>query len=162
MLRTIRFDASDEQVFPQAAQADEWAVPGGFAFSFGHDDPATFTGKQRQAFANGFLGLNSFGRATLVTVADCRREDYAVALEVLTAHLLAHYGAPDAAAARRVAADELAYGISLCEQPVNTLLSLRRELTADGIEESFIVHDARPLWERDTRIFTPVPESAGD
>lgn len=156
MLRTIRLDASDDHAFAHAAKADEWAVPGSFAFTLLDEDPAMLSGKRRQAFSNGFLGLSSFGRATFVTVADCQQADYAAALDALTEHLLNVYGAPDEQEARRVAAGELAYAASLCDQPVNTLLSIKRDMTAEGIEESFSVHDARPLWQRDTRIFTPV------
>ena len=31
--RTIRLDASDERVFAQAAEPEEWAVSGAFAFA---------------------------------------------------------------------------------------------------------------------------------
>ena len=65
--RTVRFDQSDSQVYETAAEDGEWAVPGGFAFA--DDSAETLTGKRRQAFANGFLGLASFGHATFVTVA---------------------------------------------------------------------------------------------
>ena len=53
--RTVRFDQSDSQVYETAAGDGEWAVPGGFAFA--DDSAETLTGKRRQAFANGFLGL---------------------------------------------------------------------------------------------------------
>ena len=33
VLRTIRFDASDDTVFAHAAGPDEWAVSGAFAFA---------------------------------------------------------------------------------------------------------------------------------
>src|SRR5699024_4583126 len=113
MLRTIRLDASDEHSFPLAAHSDEWAVPGIFAFNFSNEDPAELTGKARQAFVNGFLGLTSFGRSTLATVAQCQRADYDAALQSLTEHLMHHYGAPGPAEARRVAEDELTYSLSL-------------------------------------------------
>ena len=62
--RTIRLDASDTVIFDQAAEPGELAVPGGFAFW--DEDPAQMSGKRRQAFRGGFLGLGSFGWATLV------------------------------------------------------------------------------------------------
>src|SRR5262249_15189795 len=55
LLKTIRFDASDERVFDLAAAPDEWAVSGALAFAGAA--PNSLTGKSRQAFANGFLGL---------------------------------------------------------------------------------------------------------
>jgi hypothetical protein len=158
MLRTIRLSADDDDIFPLATGNDEAAVPGGFAFNFGGVDPATLSGRERRAFANGFLGLTSFGRASLAVVSECKPSDYVYALEALTRHLVKVYGAPSVAEARRVAETELAFARSLCDQPVNTVLSLTRVVTADGIEESYAVHDSRPLWERDTRIFTPVPD----
>jgi hypothetical protein len=52
LLKTIRFDASDERVFELAAMPEEWAVSGAFAFAgLGAD---AIAGKTRQAFANGF------------------------------------------------------------------------------------------------------------
>ncbi len=160
MLRTIRLDASDDHIFPFAARNDEAAVAGGFAFNFGGVDAAALNGKERRAFVNGFLGLASFGRASLVVVSECKPSDYVYALEALTKHLMEVYGAPSPTEARRVAEAELTFSKSLCDQPVNTLLSLTRVITDDGIEESYAVHDSRPLWERDSGIFTPIPDPA--
>ena len=157
MLRTIRLDARDDDLFPSAARNDEAAVSGTFAFESA--DPASLTGKQRQAFTNGFLGLTSFGRASVAVISECKPSDYVYALEALTEHLLTVYGAPSIEEARRVAEAELRYSKSLCEQPVNTLLSLTRVLTDDGIEERYAVHDSRVLWERDSLIFTAVPDA---
>lgn len=159
MLRTIRLSAADDDIFPFAAGNDEAAVPGGFAFNFGSVDAAALSGRERRAFVNGFLGLTSFGRASLVVVSECRPSDYVYARDALTRHLLEVYGAPSLAEARQVAEAELAFAKSLCDQPVNSLLSLTRVITDDGIEESYAIHDSRPLWERDTRIFTPVPDT---
>ena len=63
-LRAIRLDESDAQVYEQASQPGEWAVPGSFAFL--DMDPDTLHGKQLQAFKSGFLGTQSFGWTTLV------------------------------------------------------------------------------------------------
>lgn len=158
MLRTIRLDAGDDALFTLAARNDEAAVSGAFAFDFGGVDPATLTGNAQHAFALGFLGLASFGRASLVVVSECKPSDYVYALDALTKHLLEVYGAPSATEARRIAEAELTFARSLCDQPVNTLLSLARTLTDDGIEENYTVHDSRPLWERDTQVFTAVAD----
>ncbi len=66
--RTLRLDPSDGIVFSRAAEPGEWAVPGGFAFW--DEDPASMSGKRRQAFRAGFLGLGGFGWSTLVEVAE--------------------------------------------------------------------------------------------
>ena len=72
LLRTIRFDETDPRVFEHAAEPGEWACSGAFAFA-GHC--RRFAGKARQAFANGFLGLASFGRATFATVGEATAEE---------------------------------------------------------------------------------------
>lgn len=160
MLRTLRLDAGDDHLYPRAARNDEAAISGGFAFNFGSVDPATLAGTEQRAFASGFLGIGSFGRASLAVVSECKPSDYVYALESLTRHLLEAWGAPSPAEARRVAEAELTFAKSLCDQPVNTVLSLTRAITDAGIEESYSVHDSRPLWERDAQIFTAVPDAA--
>lgn len=137
LLRTIRFDESDTRVFPLAAEPGEWAVPGTFAFA--DSDPAQLGRRERQAFANGFLGLSSFGWSTLTTVAPLSQDDYEQAIAALARHLQDVYGAPNEQAARAAAGEEIDYAMSLCEQPINTLLSLSRFVEGDAIREEFRV-----------------------
>jgi hypothetical protein len=137
MLRTIRFDETDPRVFALAADAGEWAVPGGF--SFAGLKPGALTGKTRQAFANGFLGLASFGYSTFATVGEITALE-AVALEAAFAnHLLTAYGAPSHDAALEAARDEIAFARNLCEdQPINTVFTLRRVMSETGdMKEEF-------------------------
>ncbi|WP_246116913.1 DUF6505 family protein [Denitrobaculum tricleocarpae] len=135
--RSIRLDESDVSVFESAAAPGEWAVSGAFAFS--QLTPEDLQGKTRQAFAHGFLGLESFGRSTLVTVTDIDRESYEGIIDLLARHFVEHYGAPDMAAARPAAEEEAAFAASLCDHPINTLLAVSRELEDRGIVESFRV-----------------------
>ena len=136
LLRTLRLDPSDGIVFDRAAAPGEWAVPGGFCFW--DEDPATMTGKRRQAFRAGFLGLGSFGWSTLVEVAVCEEAEREEALNALAAHLRAHYGAPDEAAARAAAAEEIGFAASLCEgQAPGTALALAREVEKGAQRERF-------------------------
>lgn len=136
LARTIRFDESDLNVFETAASADEWAVSG--AFEFSNWTEAELAGKPRQAFANGWLGLESFGRATFAAVAKAEEAEHAAAIDALAAHFIAHYGAPDLDAARPVAAEEIAFMAELCaDHEPNTLLIVERSLTAAGVKESF-------------------------
>jgi len=137
LLRTIRFDESDTRVFAEAADPGEWAVPGTFVFA--DSDPERLGRQEKQAFANGFLGLGSFGWSTLVTVATVEREEYDAAIEALARHLQREYGAPDFAAAKAAAKEEVDYAASLCEHPINTLLSLSRFIEGDMIREQFRV-----------------------
>jgi hypothetical protein len=137
LLRTVRFDASDTFVFESAAAPDEWAVSGGFAFA--HLTAADTTGKLKQAFANGFLGLTSFGRATFATVGEALDADRDAMMETLARHFVAHYGAPDLEAARAAAGEEVDFIAELCrDADINTLFTVRRSWRADGtVKEEF-------------------------
>jgi hypothetical protein len=133
--RTLRLDPSDGVVFERAAAPGEWAVPGGFAFW--DEDPAALTGKRRQAFRAGFLGLESFGWSSLVEVAEATPDQREAALAALARHIQAEYGAPDEAAARAAAAEELGFAESLCEHPPGTVLALSRSIEAGAVRERF-------------------------
>lgn len=135
MLRCVRLDNSDEEVFEKAAEAGEWAIPGSFEFL--NDDDATLQGKRLQAFQGGFLGLATFGRSTIVSIASASEDQIREATEQLGRHLLDHYGAPDRSAALQAARSEIEYAESLCEYGIGTLIAVQRELTEDGVEEKF-------------------------
>jgi len=136
LARTLRFDDSDERVFDPPARPDEWAISGSFEFS--NWTAEMLTGKPRQAFANGWLGLESFGRATFVATAKIEQAEYDTLIGHLAQHFVDAYGAPDLAAARPVAEDELRYMREMCEDhDPNTLLVVNREMVDAGISESF-------------------------
>jgi hypothetical protein len=131
LLKTIRFDASDERVFNLAAASEEWAVSGAFAFA--GVAPNSLTGKSRQAFANGFLGLSSFGRSTFATVTHATATDLDQIEQILTLHFVSACGAPDETTARRVAAEETSFVRELCrDAPINTCFIVRRTWDAQG------------------------------
>lgn len=133
--RTIRLDPSDTFVFPRAAEPGEWAVGGAFLF-FGAD-PAKLSGKDRQAFRAGFLGIESFGWSTLVVVTETTADERAAAIERLAGQLVEHCGAPGIEAARAAATEEIAFAQSLCDHPANTLIAVHRTGEGAGIRESF-------------------------
>lgn len=136
LARTIRFDDSDENVFERTAQPDEWAISG--AFEFSNWSETDLTGKARQAFVNGWLGLESFGRSTFVAVAEITESEFARAVEDLARHFVEHFGAPDVDAARPVAQEEIGYMRDLCDDhDANTLLIVERSLVDAGVSEAF-------------------------
>lgn len=136
LLRTIRLDRSDTFVFARAAEAGEWATPGGFMFW--DDDPGALDGKARAAFRSGFLGLGSFGWSTLVEVAEATPEAVEAATLALAQHLVDAHGAPSLAVARAAAAEEIAVAASLAEHPLGTVIALQRSIEADGaVRERF-------------------------
>ena len=136
LARTLRFDDSDARVFERAAEPDEWAVSGAFEFSDWTEEQVA--GKARQAFANGWLGLESFGRATFVAVAEVTDAEYEQLVERLAGHFVERYGAPNLEAARPVAADELGHMQSMCaDHDPTTLLIVERRLVDAGVAEAF-------------------------
>ncbi len=146
LARVIRLDESDENVFAPAAEPGEWAISGGFAFSDITQDQ--LTGKTRQAFANGWLGLDSFGRATLVAVTPVTEPELAVLAKDLARHFVDRYGAPSVDAALPVAEEELRHMAELCdEQEPNTLIAIERTLEEVGVRERY-----RPLKPQDASL----------
>jgi len=135
LLRTIRLDPSDTLVFARAAEPGEWAVSG--AFAFWDADPAALEGKARVAFRSGLLGVHSLGWSTLAQIVEANEQDRASAVESLARHFVARFGAPDVAAARRAAEEEVAFAASLCNHPLDTLIAVHRTHDAGEIRETF-------------------------
>ncbi|WP_290653510.1 DUF6505 family protein [Aquisalimonas sp.] len=146
-MRVARLDDTDEHVYERAAQVGEPAVPGSFAFTFSDRDPATFAGKERQAFRHGFLGVRSFGWATVVVVVEIEEGEYKSVIEALAHHFVSKYGAPSLEAALPVAREEAEYAASLCEQEDNTLLAVERAVDDKGIHEAFKTLQPRANWQ---------------
>lgn len=159
--RVARLDDTDEHVYERAASVGEPAVPGTFEFSFSERDPATFEGKALQAFRHGFLGTQSFGRCTVVTVAELSDAEYKGVVEALARYLVETYGAPSLEEALPVARREAEYAASLCEEGLDaTLLAIERSVTADGaIQEAFKTVQPRAGWDGEgTRVWRIEPE----
>jgi hypothetical protein len=144
LLRTIRLDPSDTFVFERPAEPGEWAVSG--AFMFADVDPAELTGKERAAFRGGFLGVTSLGWSTLVQIVEVSAQDRATVVEALAQQLKDNFGAPDLAAARIAAEEEVAFAASLCDHAADTLIAVRRTFEDGAIREAF-----RTLRPRGTR-----------
>jgi hypothetical protein len=141
LARAIHFDESDQRVFASPARTGEWCIPGGFEFS--NWGEADLVGKARQAFANGWFGLETGGRVTFVAVTQIEPGEIETLTELLARHFVTYYGAPSPEAARPVAADEIAQMAELCaDHAPNTLLTVARELTGAGVRESFRVIEA--------------------
>ena len=141
--RTIRLDPSDTFVFERAAEPGEWAVSG--AFVFWNQDPATLGQKQRVALRSGFLGIDSLGWSTLAIVTEATEAERQAMVERLAGKLLEKFGAPDVAAARLAAEEEVAFAASLCDHPPQTLLAVQRSIENGEIRERF-----RTLKPRET------------
>lgn len=142
LARAIHFDESDMNVFHSPARTGEWCISGGFEFSnWGEGD---LVGKARQAFANGWLGVETFGRVTFVAVTQIEAAELAQLEQALAEHFVQTYGAPSVEAALGVARDEIAHMADLCdEHDPNTLVTVARELTEAGVRESFRTVEAQ-------------------
>ena len=138
LARAIHFDESDQRVFHSPAQTGEWCISGGFEFSNWTD--SDLQGKARQAFANGWLGLQTFGRVTFVAVTQMEENEVDALTVALAKHFVQFYGAPSIEAAENVARREIMQMVELCDDhDANTLLTVARELGDSGVHESFRV-----------------------
>jgi hypothetical protein len=158
-LKTIRFDSSDDNVFEHGAAPDEWAVSGAFAFAdMGRDE---VKGKTKQAFANGFLSLETYGRSTFVSVAEFNEDDLVEVEGCLARHFVEQYGAPDEEAALRAAREEAQFILDLCETSlINTIFTVRRHFAEDGqIKEEFRTIKAPDTKPVHTRIWSVVEDN---
>lgn len=136
LARAIHFDESDRNVFHSPARTGEWAISGGFEFS--NWGEADLTGKARQAFANGWLGIETFGRVTFVAVTKIEQAEFDALAQHLARHFVEIYGAPSVEAALPVALEELSHMVDLCaDHPPNTVLTVLRELTEAGVREQY-------------------------
>jgi|TARA_R100001369_G_scaffold8655_3_gene20973 hypothetical protein len=136
LARAIHFDESDTRVFHSPARTGEWCIPGGFEFS--NWSQGDLVGKARQAFTNGWMGVETYGRTTFVAVTPITPSELDTLADALAAHFVTIYGAPDTETARPTALEELHHMADLCaDHDTNTLLTVTRELTESGVRESF-------------------------
>ena len=132
----VRADANRHVfVFARAAEPGEWAVSG--TFVFWNQDLATLDQKQRVALRSGFLGIDSFGWSTLAIVTEANEADRQAMIERLAGQLVEKFGAPDMAAARAAAEEEVAFAASLCDHADQTLLAVQRNIENGEIRERF-------------------------
>ncbi len=136
LARAIHFDESDQNVFHVSARTGEWCVSGGFEFSNWSD--GDLVGKAKQAFTNGWLGVETFGRVTFVATTQVEASEIDALTQSLAAHFVEVYGAPSVEAALPAAQEEIAHMMELCDEHApNTVLTVARELTEAGVKESY-------------------------
>ena len=142
LARAIHFDESDQRVFHSPARTGEWCISGGFEFS--NWTEGDLEGRAKQAFSNGWLGAETFGRVSFVAVTKIEPSEHAALVDGLAQHFVDIYGAPDVNTALPVAEAEIAHMCELCEDHApNTLLTVARELTEAGVRETFRVIEAQ-------------------
>ncbi|MEM7643598.1 MAG: DUF6505 family protein, partial [Pseudomonadota bacterium] len=142
LARAIHFDDSDRQVYHVPARTGEWCIPGGFEFSDWTE--ADLAGKARQAFSNGWLGLDTFGRVTFVAVTKIEPSEREALIDALSDHFVTLHGAPSREAAYPVATQEIDAMIDLCDGVDPTrVMTVSRALGDAGVTETFRILDPR-------------------
>lgn len=142
LARAIHFDESDQRVFHNPARTGEWCISGGFEFS--NWGEADLVGKARQAFANGWMGVETFGRVSFVAVTQIEPQERDVLARLLAQHFVDIYGAPSVETALGTAREEINQMADLCEDHApNTLLTVSRELTTAGVKEAYRIIEAQ-------------------
>jgi hypothetical protein len=131
--KVVRLDSSDLQVFPQAAAPGEWAVTGSFVFS--DTKIEDLAGKERLAFAHGWLGTQSFGYAALVEVGEISEAEFFQVVERLAQLFVDRYRAPSLGDALPAARSEADYAAALSDHKVHQLLAMEREDGPEGLVE---------------------------
>jgi len=141
-LKTIRFDPSDSHVFENAANQDEWAIPGSFVFSGTNEEE--IRGKQKQAFSNGFMSLEGSGFSTFASVAEIDAAAIDELTKVLAGIFVSDFDAPSLDAAKPFAETEIQFVLDMCaDVSINSIFTLRRFFDDDGeIREEFRIVDA--------------------
>ncbi|MGJ8602833.1 MAG: DUF6505 family protein [Marivita sp.] len=138
LARAIHFDESDQRVFHSPARTGEWCISGGFEFS--NWSEADLEGRAKQAFSNGWLGAETFGRVSFVAVTQIELSEREALVQAVAQHFVDLYGAPNVNAARPVAEAEITHMAELCDDHApNTLLTVVRELTEAGVRETYRV-----------------------
>ena len=136
LARAIHFDESDQNVFHIPARTGEWCVSGGFEFS--NWSEGDLAGKAKQAFTNGWLGIETFGRVTFVATTQVEPAEVETLTHSLAAHFVTMYGAPSVNAALPAAQEEIAHMMELCDEHAsNTVITVARALTEAGVKESY-------------------------
>lgn len=131
LLKTIRLDLSDTLIFPKASEG-EWAVIG--SFLFWDRDIDALSGKERQAFRAGFVGVETLGFSTLVEVVS---GDKMEAIKQLAQTLMRDFAAPSLEEATQAATFEIEQAIALAQHEEGTLIAMHRVLEGDNFRETF-------------------------
>ena len=134
--KTIRFDKSDLNIFPLASEEGELAVVG--TFNFYNLKQQDLNGKIKQAFSNGFMGCNTFGYSTFVSLVNISKEELQQLKTNLGKFLIDNFGAPSQEMSEEAANEEINFMLDLCKNhEIGSLLSLSRTWEIDGIKEKF-------------------------
>ena len=142
LLRAVRLDDSDEQVFRAcgAAQDGEWVVSGGYAACDFENAPRC---EPRCHCEASFIALESRARCTIAEVAEASEEQVEEHVDRLAWHLVRAWKAPSYEVARAVAEEEVRHTAEVCEtlSPEVWITVKRTRGAAGELEERYAVYD---------------------
>jgi len=143
LLRAVRLDDSDDQVFRSCGAAAEGVpvVSGGFAVcefdAAPRCDPACHC-------ESSFVALGSRNRCTIAEVVEVTEAELEEQVDALAWHLVKAWKAPSWEAARAVAEEEVRHTAEVCEtlSPEVWITVKRARRAGDGaLEEQYAVYD---------------------
>jgi hypothetical protein len=143
LLRAVRLDDSDEQVFRScgAARDGEPVVSGGFAACDFENaprcDPPCHCGVS-------FVAIGSRARCSIAEVVEATEAELEAQIDALAWHLVKAWNAPSWEAARAVAQEEVLHTSEVCETlapEVWITVKRSRGPQAAGLEEQYSVYD---------------------
>ena len=143
LLRAVRLDDSDDQVFRAcgAAHEGEWVTTGGFAVCDFENAPRCDPPCHCQS---SFLALASRARCTIAEVVEVSEGEMQEQVEALAWHLVKSWNAPSWEAAHALAQEEVRHAADVCETlaPGVWITVQRERRAADGaLEEQYAVYD---------------------
>ena len=142
LLRAVRLDDSDDQVFAAcgAARDGDWVVSGGFAVCDFDAAPRCDPACHCEA---SFVALGSRARCTIAEVAEASEEEMQEQVDALAWHLVRAWNAPSYEAAREVAEDEVRHTAEVCETLAPEVwITVKRRRNAEGeLDEEYKVYD---------------------
>ena len=143
LLRAVRLDDSDDQVFRAcgAAREGEPVVTGGFAVCDFDTAPACEPACHCHC---SFLAIGSRARCSIAEVVEVTEAEMESQADALAWHLVRAWNAPSWEAARSLAGEEIRHTAEVCEtlEP-DVWITVKRQRGAEGtaIEEQYSVYD---------------------
>jgi hypothetical protein len=143
LLRAVRLDDSDDQVFRACGAANDGdaVVTGGYAVCDFVNAPKCSPSCHCEC---SFLAVNSKARCSIAEVVEVTDADVETQIDALAWHLVKVWGAPSWEAARRLAEEEVRHTVDVCETLAeDSWITVKRDPGADGskLEEQYAVYD---------------------
>jgi hypothetical protein len=132
LLRAVRLDDSDEQVFREcgAAADGEWVTTAGFTVC----DALT---------AESFMAMASRARCTIAEVVEVSEDELEAQVDAFAWELVKKWNAPSYDAARALAEEEMRHTAEVCETLAPEVwITVKRTRRDDGnLDEQYAVYD---------------------